>query len=177
MSASSDIAEVLLDPDSAHYQKVVDLAYAPQDERGRVHYETDFCLLKPVDMRRGNRSIFDVVNRGDKRAVAFFNDAAASNDPVSHADAGNGYLMQLGYDILWCGWQADVLPGDGRLTIAVPIARDGDREITGTVREEIIVDEDGIVSNPSFWKGSNPQSSGDLVRHGIGVVELSPVRN
>ena len=122
-------AEVFLAADSAHYQKVVDLAYAPQDERGRVRYETDVYLLKPVDMRRGNRRLFfDVVNRGDKRALQFFNDAAASNNPVSHADAGNGYLMRLGYSILWCGWQADVLPGDGRSTIAVPIARDGDRE-------------------------------------------------
>ena len=97
-------AEVFLAADSAHYQKVVDLAYAPQDERGRVRYETDVYLLKPVDMRRGNRRLFfDVVNRGDKRALQFFNDAAASNDPVSHADAGNGYLMRLGYSILWCG--------------------------------------------------------------------------
>ncbi len=146
-------AEVFLSPDSAHYQKVVDLAYAPQDERGRVRYETDVYLLKPVDMRRGNRRLFfDVVNRGDKRALQFFNDAAASNDPVSHADAGNGYLMRLGYSILWCGWQADVLPGAGRSTIAVPIARDGDRDITGTVREEIIVDEDSVVSIPLSGK-------------------------
>lgn len=84
-------AEVFLDPTSAAYQSVVDIENAPRDEQGRVRYETDFFMLKPVDMARGNRRLFyDVVNRGDKRALQFFNDAAASNDPATRADAGNG---------------------------------------------------------------------------------------
>ena len=146
-------AEVFLDPSSPAYRGVVDLEYAPRDERGRVRYETDVFLLKPLDMARGNRRLFyDVVNRGDKRALQFFNDAAACNDPASLADAGNGFLLRQGYAVLWCGWQADVMPGDGRATLTVPIARKDEGEITGTVREEIIVDEDGVFSVPLSGK-------------------------
>lgn len=146
-------AEVFLDPTSAAYQSVVDIENAPRDEQGRVRYETDFFMLKPVDMARGNRRLFyDVVNRGDKRALQFFNDAAASNDPATRADAGNGFLMRQGYTILWCGWQADVVAGAGRSTLSVPIARAGEEAITGTVREEIIVDEPGVVSIPLSGK-------------------------
>ena len=146
-------AEVFLDPTSPAYRDVVDLEFAPCDARGRVRYETDFFLLKPLDLARGNRRLFyDVVNRGDKRALQFFNDAAASNDPASLADAGNGFLLREGYAVLWCGWQADVLPGDGRVTLTVPIARKDDGDITGTVREEIIVDEDGVFSVPLSGK-------------------------
>ncbi len=161
-------AEVFLDPDSPHYAKVVDLAHAPRDAQGRVRYETDIYLLKPLDMAQGNRRLlYEVVNRGDKRALQFFNDAPASNDPTAPGDAGNGFLMRQGYSILWCGWQADVLPGDGRLTLTVPIARDGDQAITGIVREEIIVEEAGIVSVPISGKPttrSHPTVSRDTVK-------------
>lgn len=146
-------AEVMLDPLSSHYREVVDLAFAPRDGEGRVRYETDIYMLKPVDMTRGNRRLFyDVVNRGDKRALQFFNDAAASNNPVSIEDGGNGHLMREGYTILWCGWQADVQPGAGRSTLTVPIARDGEHDIVATVREEIIVDDDGVLSIPLSGK-------------------------
>lgn len=158
-------ADVLLDPLSPRYADVVDIELAPRDDQGRVRYETDVYILKPVDMARGNqRLLFDVVNRGDKRALQFFNDAAPSNAPLSLADAGNAYLLRQGYTVLWCGWQADVLPGDGRATLSVPIARDGDRDILGTVREELIVDTPGVVSMPLSGKHmtrSHPANSLD----------------
>ena len=37
---------------------------------GRVEYEVDFCILKPVEPARGNRRILlDTRNRGDKLAI------------------------------------------------------------------------------------------------------------
>ncbi|MFT5176325.1 MAG: hypothetical protein ACI8W7_004520 [Gammaproteobacteria bacterium] len=55
-------AEVFLDPSSAHYREVVDLDFAPRNDRAQVRYETDIYLLKPVDMAAGNRRLlFDVV--------------------------------------------------------------------------------------------------------------------
>lgn len=178
--------EVLLDPSASSYKNVVDLEHARRDERGRVRYETDFFLLKPMDMARGNsRLLYDVVNRGDKRALQFFNDAAANNDPASVADAGNGFLMRQGYTILWSGWQADLLPGDGRTTLVVPIALDGRRDITGIVREEIIVDEEGVVSMPLSGKSvtrSHPTASLDtsaatLTRRQCQIDEREPIAN
>ena len=114
-----------------------------------VEYSTDLYILKPVELARGNRRlIYDVNNRGNKRIVQFMNDALHSNDPSSAAHAGNGFLMRRGYSVIWSGWQGDILAGDGRLTMALPVATDGDREITGTVRAEFVSDESGVVCYP-----------------------------
>ena len=105
-------AAFAIDPQSPAYQGVVDLLHAPRNASGDVEYETTFSLLKPVDLTRGNqRLIYDVVNRGNKRLVQFFNDAPHSNTPTRPEHAGNGFLMRRGYTILWCGWQGDILPG------------------------------------------------------------------
>src|SRR5882724_2206010 len=74
---------------------VTDLDKAPRDAQGRVRFIADFTILKPVDPVRGNRRLFlDYGNRGNKRALQFFNDAPASNDPRTFGDAGNSFLMR-----------------------------------------------------------------------------------
>ena len=53
---------------------IVDLDKAARDAAGRVTFSADFCLLQPVDPARANRRlIFDVLNRGNRRAVPRFN--------------------------------------------------------------------------------------------------------
>ena len=74
---------------------------------------------------------FDYGNRGNKRALQFFNDAPHSNDPLSLAHAGNGFLMRRGYTVAWLAWEGDILPGDGRLVLDVPVATNNGRTITG----------------------------------------------
>ena len=56
--------------------------------------------------------------------LAFLNEAAWSNDPIDALDAGEGFLMERGYTLLWSAWNWDVLPGNGRLQIELPIATD-----------------------------------------------------
>lgn len=138
-----------IDPDALTNRGVVDLAYAPRNPSGFVNYETDFYILKPVDLTRGNRRlIYDVINRGNKLILRFFNDAIPSNEPSHVEHAGNGFLMRRGYTIVWSGWQGDILPDDGRMTIKLPIAMQKEGEITGIVRAEFIADEPGILSYP-----------------------------
>ena len=49
---------------------IVDLDTARRDAAGRVAFSADFCLLQPIDPTRANRRLlFDVVNRGSRRAV------------------------------------------------------------------------------------------------------------
>ena len=128
---------------------IVNLDKAPRNKRGKVEYWSDFCILKPVDMARGNGKIFyDAPNRGSKRIVAFLNDAPASNDPSSLVEAGNGFLMREGYTIVWCGWQGDLMPQKNWLVMGVPVATNGGKEILRKVRTEIVVDEKGIKSQP-----------------------------
>jgi hypothetical protein len=137
------------DPVAGSHPLVTDLDKASRDPEGRVEYAADFCLLKPIEIARGNgRVFFDYGNRGNKRALQFFNDASGSNSPITREHAGNGFLMRRGYTIAWLGWQGDLLPGEGRMRLEAPVATDGGRPITGTVRAEYIVNEPGVAVVP-----------------------------
>ena len=71
-------------PAAPAYRHVVDLDHAPRNAAGLVEYATEFALLKPVELARGNRRlVYDVINRGNKRILQFFNDAPHSNAPPS----------------------------------------------------------------------------------------------
>ena len=92
---------------------IVDLDKAPKNADGLVEFEGDFLLLRPLDPSKGNRRIFfECCNRGNLRAIQFFNDARPSNDPINVSDVGNGFLMRQGYLLAWCAWQGDLWPGD-----------------------------------------------------------------
>jgi len=134
---------------------IVDLDKAPRNAEGLVEFAADVCILKPRDMAKSNRRLFfGYGNRGNKRELQFFNDAPASNDPRSLADAGNGFLMRRGYTIVWAAWEGDLLPGDGRLVLDVPLASNGDDTITGLVRSEYIATSANITSFPLSGKAS-----------------------
>ena len=133
------------DPDNA---VIEDLALAPRNARGMVEYAMDIYLLKPHDLALGNGTIlWDAVNRGNKVALALFNmGAVGGNEPTG---AGDGFLQQQGYTLVWSGWQPDVAPGGGRLTMTVPVAHQGGAEITGVVRGEYIVTAPATTQNLS----------------------------
>ncbi len=128
-----------VDPLAPAQVDVVDIDKAPRDPNGLVRFAADFMILRPLS--GGNRRVlFDYGNRGHKRALQFFNDAPHSNDPLSLDHAGNGFLMRRGYAVAWLAWEGDILPGDGRLVLDVPVATDNGTPITGRVRTEFIVD-------------------------------------
>ena len=69
-------AHYRVDPLAAAQAGVVDIQYAPRDEQGYVTFATDLVILKPVEMERGNGSLFyDYGNRGNIRALQYFCDA------------------------------------------------------------------------------------------------------
>jgi hypothetical protein len=148
-------ARFAIDPTAAAQAGVVDITLAPRDAQGLVHFAADFMLLKPVELERGNRRLFfEWANRGNKRCLQFFNDAAGSNDPGSVAHAGNGFMMRRGFSVAWLGWQGDLLPGDGRLTLDLPVARANGQAITGPVRVEFIAEAPGITTFPLSARAS-----------------------
>ncbi len=155
-----------LEVDPAHpaNQRVMDLKLAPVNKENRVEFSTEFFLLKPADPLRGNRRLFyGVNNRGNKLALGAFNNRGGNN-PSSQQDAGNGFFMRQGYSVLWCGWNGDVLPGEGRLQIDLPVAKnpdapDGsDGTITGKIYAEICVNQT-THSMPFYWGNSRPYPS------------------
>src|SRR6266403_465486 len=114
-----------VDPRDPHNSLVVHLDKAPRNARGNVEFNAPFFILKPTIMSRGNGKIFYVINnRGNKQAMGYFNYAFAGpgiNDPITAADAGDGFLMRLGYTVVDAGWQGDVAPGNSRLFPDFPI--------------------------------------------------------
>jgi hypothetical protein len=157
-------ARFAVDPRAAAQDGVVDLDKAPVDARGLVRFAADFMILKPREIERGNRRVFyDYGNRGHKRALQFFNDAPHSNTPITLAHAGNGFFMRRGYAVAWVGWEGDMLPGDGRMVLDVPVATDGGKPITGRIRVEYIADVAGITCFPL---------SGRIAAHSYATVSL-----
>jgi hypothetical protein len=148
-------AHFAVDPRAPANAWVVDLDKAPRDPQGKVRFAADIMILAPADPARGNRRVFyDYGNRGHKRMLQFFNDAVHSNDPITPAHAGNGFLMRRGYVVAWCAWEGDLLAGDGRAILDVPIACEGDQPITGKVRVEYIVDQPGVTTLPLSGKAA-----------------------
>ncbi|MCP5540665.1 MAG: hypothetical protein H7A52_11050 [Akkermansiaceae bacterium] len=116
---------VEVDPDAPANATIHDLKRAPRNARGRVECWTDFFLLAPADPRKGNgRLLHDVNNRGNMLALWTFNRGAErTNAPSTAAHAGDGFLMRLGYAVLWCGWNGEVVDdGTHRLLTGLPIA-------------------------------------------------------
>ncbi len=128
-----------IDPKQRQNRAVVDIDLAPKSADGKIHFFGDLFILTPKDPSRGRGlALYDVNNRGNKLALRFFNYGPGSNDPSSAADAGDGFLMRNGITVVWSGWDGELLPGNHRLRLSVPIATDGDRPITGPVRCEIV---------------------------------------
>src|SRR4029079_11456439 len=112
-----------VDPNNALSSIIQDIQLAPRNLRGKVEYVTQFILLRPVNMSKFNGILFlSLPNRGN----VFPPDTA---------------LLRRGYIYLWIAWQGDVLPGNDRLMMEVPIAKDSTAEITGEIRSEFEVND------------------------------------
>ena len=141
--------EFAIDPDDPANAAITDLKLAPRNADGLVEYSTDLYILRPADLERGNRRlIYDVCNRGNKRLLQFFNDGVHSNRPITAEHAGNAFLMRRGYSIVWSGWQGDVLPMHGQLSMRLPVVTENGEAITGDVRTEFIVETPEVRYRP-----------------------------
>ena len=142
-----DVARVLgraygeVDPKAPANASIQDIGLAPKNAHGMVEYSTDIEIIRPTDPAKSNHVLlFDIVNRGNKRAVPLYN-ADVPGPPAqtnTSADPGDGWLQRVGTTVVYFGWQADVLPGDGRMTFRVPVAHNPDGSaLTGIVRSEL----------------------------------------
>ena len=130
-----------IDPKAEANQAIVDLDLAPVNDNGMVEFSSDLDILAPQDLTKARgAALYDVNNRGNKLAVRFFNSGAGGNDLGT---AGNGFLMRHGWVVVWSGWDGELLPGGGRLQLHAPVTSSGDQVVTGKVRYEISVSENG----------------------------------
>ncbi|MGE3690737.1 MAG: alpha/beta hydrolase domain-containing protein [Novosphingobium sp.] len=139
------IAHMRIDPADAANRDIVDLTLAPRAADGMVEYDVDVVILRPKDPAKSKGvMVYDVVNRG-MRLLSMF----------SGGDPGDGLLFRQGYTVVWSGWQGDLgesgaammraaLPAGMTLPKLVsarfPIAKDGDKPVTGPVSTETIFD-------------------------------------
>jgi hypothetical protein len=131
-----------VDPNNPHNQSIVDLDKAPRNVRGEVEFSADLYILKPKDLNRGNGAVlFEVSNRGGKGMLSFFNRARGSPDPSVEAEIGDGFLMRLGFTLVWVGWQFDVPLQDGLMRLYAPITTETGKPIAGLVRADFVLPE------------------------------------
>jgi hypothetical protein len=131
-----------LDPADPRNAVITDLALAPRNARGKVEYSMDIFILKPIDLKKGNhRVILDFNNRGEMRLGAL-NDTPLSNNPRTAAQAGSGFVMNLGYSVVGNGWDFGATSDDDGMTISVPVAKNANgSSITGPSYEYINFDD------------------------------------
>ena len=157
-------ATIAVAPDNPHNTIIVDIDRAPRNAQGQVEAVTDVEILRPTVAAKGNRRLFyEVLNRGSKLGLALFNDIpVVTNDLVKAADAGNGFLLNRGYTVVWSGWQGDVVPGGGRMTFTPPVVAG----VTGLAREDFVFDN---TENPASATLSYPAADLDPTHARISV--------
>src|SRR5205809_2521893 len=117
-----------VDPHDRRNRVITDIELSPRNARGNVEYSMDIYILKPVNLRDGNRKLFVEVNNRGGKLFGPFNGSGGGNNPTTAADAGDAFLMNQGYSMAWNGWDPSASAGaDGTgLTISVPVAKHPD---------------------------------------------------
>ncbi len=123
-------ASIALDPADPRDAVIQDLGRAPRNGQGRVGATTGVVILRPE--HPNGILLFEVLNRGRQLMTSWLQDTdtAAGIRLEQAEDAGNGFLLEQGYTLVWAGWQADA-PAAG-LGLDVPTAPG----VTGRSREE-----------------------------------------
>src|ERR1051326_5704561 len=137
-------ATIALAPADRRNAVIVDIAAAPRNAQGQVEAMTDVLILRPA--HPNGAIIVELPNRGSPLLMNWLDDAsdyraagggrgaraASAGDPglgLSNAnDAGNGFLLNQGFTLVWVGWQGDVRGGFG---LTAPVAAG----LTGTSRD------------------------------------------
>ena len=146
-----------LDPTHPLNVGIINLDRAARNAHGNVESQSDFRILKPLDLARGNGCmVYDVPNRGNQPIMPRLNGAPDGGHPQH---PGNGFLMRLGFTVVWSGWQGDVPPGADRLTARFPTIPG----ITGMVREEFIAEATGLLGDSNIQELSEERFVGTLV--------------
>src|SRR5882757_3472162 len=139
------VARGELDPKAPEHADIVGLDRAPRIARGMVEYEVDVFILRPADAAKGNGILYyEVLNRGNKQLGQRLHDliggnAGVLNDPKTPDHAGNGFLFERGYTVMWSGWDPDVPTRNATMGARFPVMIDDGKPIVRRIREEFQV--------------------------------------
>jgi hypothetical protein len=118
-----------------HNRRIVDLDKAVNMKNGEVEFWSDFVVVRPKEMGRGNGSmLLEVPNRGRSRIIALVD----GGDWDLSKSAGDGWLLTHGFTVAALGWQWDAV-GDDALHMYAPVAKDDGKAITGLLRGDVML--------------------------------------
>jgi hypothetical protein len=162
------------DPRNSANRIIADIDRAPRNAAGKVEFSSDFYMIKPKDLSRGNGTVlYEVSNRGNKGMLGFFNFAAGSLDPETAVEVGDGFLLEQGFTLLWVGWQFDAPDRSGMMRAYVPSARAAKSSpIQGLVRSDFSPTQKTteFPLPDTTYKVINPQAASNVltVRESVG---------
>jgi hypothetical protein len=118
------VAHFRVDPRVPVNAGLVNIHRAPVGDDGRVAFDTDVLILKPLDTQRGNaRLLYEMVNRGRPLGFSLLNrvaPGAVGGDFTTAAHAGDGLMLEAGYTYVISGWQAEYpLPDAPAMAVAL----------------------------------------------------------
>jgi len=114
-------ARFAVDPANEANARIVDLGRVARGTDEPVHFESDVRLLRPTGQSNG-KALVVVPNRGTLGGIPFSLDGVMRPGPTEDPDPGDGFLLDQGWTIAWCGWQWDVLRGRGWIGLEAPYA-------------------------------------------------------
>lgn len=158
-----------LNPADPRNSVITDIALAPRNARGNVEYSTDIFILKPLDLAKGNHRMFiDYNNRGNMR-LGTINGGVTTNDPTKASDAGEAFIMGLGYSVVSMGWDFganDSPPAANLMKINVPVAKypagSATTEITGPAYEYIVFDRAAATAELAYPAATRDKANATL---------------
>jgi hypothetical protein len=108
-----------LDPNDPRNRVITDIELATRNATGMVEYSMDVFILRPINQANGNqRLLLDFNNRGQMR-LGRLNNGTVTSDPITAADAGDGFVMRHGFAIAGNGWDYGAT-GTANMKISVP---------------------------------------------------------
>ena len=114
-------ADFAVDPQAPANGRITDLALAPRDADGWVGFDADLRVLRPRSGGNG-KLLLVVPNRGNLGGVPFSVDAPFLFGAGERAHPGDGWLLDAGWTIAWCGWQWDVQRSSALIGVSAPEA-------------------------------------------------------
>src|SRR5579871_1769934 len=119
-----------IDPKAPANHVIGDIDLAPRNENGLVEFSADLYVLKPRDSAKSNgTALLEISNRGGKGLHGTFD------------VAGDNFLLEHGFTLVWVGWEFDVPPTGDLLRLYAPVATENGKPIVGLVRSEWVGDK------------------------------------
>ena len=178
------VLRIEVDPNDARVPSIADLSRAPVDARGRVACEADIEILRHADRAHACGVAFlEAPNRGGRPLERNFGShgsgaagASPEDDGEGEGEGGARFLLSLGFDVAWVGWQFDVVRDGRALGISVPDAIGA----AGVVRATLVPDSRGPAHAFRDLHGYAPLDADDdartltvRARRGDAAVEIA----